>query len=456
MLRTTPAGLRPGFGGGAVDLARRTTRHLASFEMVFALYLCSNQLKLLFPPMPADETVVLAALSMPIGLAIILREGIYLRGLTIVAAGLLLFGWAALSWGWSPSRTLAKQTLSYLFTFDLWCLVTGALIIAPSRERARRLLALLLIAAVGIAAYGMFIFLVHGDFRFFVIFEGVKRAYLSWGYLVANGAIIAFALSIFSPAFSLRQAAAGLLLALCIAFLLVGSGRGPLIAVVLACLVALAAGLPQIRRHRIWVPKWQLIALAVLIGGGGYVAYLASTGTSFHTFNRLAKLLEQMQNPDVVQGANRFDYFATAIEMWQRSPIIGNGIASFSLLYQGFERAGSYPHNIVLEVLSELGVVGLALLLLCIAAGVSQIRRAQLRHDPLLLCVVMLFAAQLLAAMVKSNIAGQEGLFLFLGLLALRPAAGRIRSASTMPGRPAHADRGAAPQAVRGAQHRTR
>jgi hypothetical protein len=68
----------------------------------------------------------------------------------------------------------------------------------------------------------------------------------------------------------------------------------------------------------------------------------------------------------------------------------------------------------------------------------------------------MLFVAQLMAAMVKSNISGQEGLFLFLGLLALRPAADRIRSASTRPGRPAHADRGTAPQAMRGARHRTR
>ena len=80
-----------------------------------------------------DETVVLMALSIPVGLYVILRQGIYLPGLPIVAAGLVLFTWAALSWGWSPSRILAARTLSYLFTFSLWCLIVGALVIAPSR-----------------------------------------------------------------------------------------------------------------------------------------------------------------------------------------------------------------------------------------------------------------------------------------------------------------------------------
>jgi O-antigen ligase len=422
VLGAAPAARHPGFG--AVHLARRAFYHLLSFEALFTLYFYSNQVKLLLPPLPVDETVVLAALSMPIGLAIILREGIYLRGLTIVAAGLLLFTWAALSWGWSPSRSLASRTLAFLFTFNLWCLVSGALIIAPSRERAARFLALSLILAALLAGYGLYVYATYGTFRFYGGFGAIKRIYLSWGYAATNGAIIAFALLIFSRAFSLRQLVAAALFILCSAFLLVGSGRGPFLAVVAACLVALAAGLPRVGRRRIEIPKWQLMALVALIAGAGYVIYLAGTGTTFHTFNRFAKLFEEMHNPDVVLGANRFDYYAAAIQFWLRAPIVGNGIASYSLLFSGTEIFGTQPHNIVLEMLSDLGLVGLALLLLLLWSGLRQVSLARLRDDGLLLCVLLLVTGRLLAAMISIEISGQQALFLFLGMLALRPAPG--------------------------------
>lgn len=433
-LRLAPAARHTGLGGAA-RLARRALYHLLSFETVFALYFYSNQLKLFFPPFPVDETVVLGALSMPIGLAIILREGIYLRGLTIVAAGLLLFTWAALGWGWSPSRSLAYQKLSYLFTFNLWCLVAGALIIAASRERTARFLAFLLILSMIIVGFGLHIYLAYGTFRFFggFAFGAVARAYLSWGYVAANGAIIAFALVIFSRLLGLGQLVAAGLFAMAVTFLLVGSGRGPLLSVVAACLVALAAGLPQFRHGRIDVPRWQLIGLVVVGLGAAYVIYLAMTGTSFGTFGRFMKLLEEARNPDVVEGPNRFVYYAKAIEYWLRAPIIGNGLASFSLLYAGFEAPGAHPHNIVLEMLSDLGLIGLALLLLFFWSGLRLLSRARLRVDGLLLCVLMLFTGRLLAAMISVEISGQQELFLFLGLLALRPL--------PQPGRPPDAPR---------------
>jgi O-antigen ligase len=417
--RLHPSG-RPAATGGLLGVFTRLVGHLLSFEMVFALYFYSNAIKFVLPPLPMDETVLLAALSMAVGLAVILRQGIYLRGLPVVAAGLLLLGWAALSWGWSPSRVLAAKYLSYLFTFDLWCLVAGALIIAPSRERTLRFLGIVLVLSALISAYGLAIYLTYGSFRFYAGF-GVKRMYLNWGYPAANGAIIAFALVIFSRNLGLRQIVGAALLCLCLGFLLVGSGRGPLLGVVVACMLAVAAGLPRIGRGRIDIPRWQLIGLGLLAVACGYLAYLVATGVPIATFNRFAKLLEQAQNTDVIAGANRFRYYAAAIRFWLEAPVVGNGIASFSLMFAGFEREGAQPHNIVLEMLTELGLVGLALLLLFLWSGVRLGLGGRLRHDPLLLCVAMLLAARLLAAMVSAEISGQQPLFLCIGLMALRP-----------------------------------
>lgn len=435
-------------GSGLLGLLTRLAGHVFSFEMVFALYFYSNAIKFVLPPLPGDETVIFAALSMAAGGVVILRQGIYLRGLPVVAAGLMLLGWAALSWGWSPSRVLAAKYLSFLFTFNLWCLITGALILAPSRERTVRFLGILLALSVLISLYGIFIYVYYGNFRFFSGFAGMGRMYLNWGYPAANGAIIAFVMLIFSRMFGLRQMAAAALCGICVVFLLIGSGRGPLLGVMVAALLAVAAGLPRIGRGRIDIPRWQLMGLGLLLLAGGYLAYLVLSGVPIATFNRFAKLFEEAQNPDVIEGPNRFRYYAAAIAFWLEAPVIGNGIASFALMFAGFEQAGAQPHNIVLEMLTELGLVGLSLLLFFLWSGIKLGRGGRLRHDPVLLCVAMLLAARLLAAMISAEIAGQSALFLWVGMMALRPlvqaSSSREPGPEPAPGRRARQHRAAA------------
>jgi len=87
-------------------------------------------------------------------------------------------------------------------------------------------------------------------------------------------------------------------------------------------------------------------------------------------------------------------------------------------------------------MLSDLGLVGLALLLLFFWSGLRLLRREQLRHDPLMLCLLMLLAGRFVAAMVSADISGQQALFLWIGLLATRPRA-PAGQPLPKPGRPA-------------------
>lgn len=67
----------------------------------------------------------------------------------------------------------------------------------------------------------------------------------------------------------------------------------------------------------------------------------------------------------------RFNQYVYAINMIMASgltAIFGYGIGSFGLLYQGVDER-SYPHNILLEVWFELGLIGLILLCLIIFLG---------------------------------------------------------------------------------------
>jgi O-antigen ligase len=161
------------------------------------------------------------------------------------------------------------------------------------------------------------------------------------------------------------------------------------------------------------------------------------TGTAIATFNRFAKLFEQVEHTELVRGPNRFAYYTAAVRFWLDSPIVGHGIASFSNLFSGRDREGTHPHNIFLEMLSDLGLIGLALLLLFFWSALRLVNRDRLRRDPLLLCLVMLLAGRFVAAMVSADISGQQALFLWLGLLALRPKPTTGAQPSPAPARPA-------------------
>ena len=421
--RTTGRGT---FGASTVRLARFTTRHLLSFEAAFALFVYSNTIKSLLPELPGDETLLFGLVAVAAGGVVVLRQGIYLRGLPLVVAGLAFIAWALLSWSWTPSRTNAKSILTFMVIFELPCLVLAALIVASSRERALRLLVLVLIIGGGLALFGWFIHLTQGSFRLYRGYGGFKRNYLLWGYAVAEAAAIAFALIARSRTLSSRQLLAVGLFGLCAGFLLVGGGRGPLLSVALAMLLALAAGLPEITRQQIRVPPWQLVGAAIAVVGTLIVVYLVSSGTRLPTLGSLTKLLDQLDTAeDIIArgGANRFVTYSAALTFWLQAPILGNGIGSFSIMLLGEERPGSYPHNIVLEILCSLGLVGLGLFLVMLWMAGGHIAGGRLRRDPLLLAAAMLVVVQLMGAMVRGDLGSHERLFLWLGLLALRPPA---------------------------------
>jgi hypothetical protein len=73
---------------------RTVFSHVFSFEMVVALYLYSNVFQVLLPPLPVDTTIVFFALSVALGGLLILREGIYVRGLYLTVALVPYLLWA--------------------------------------------------------------------------------------------------------------------------------------------------------------------------------------------------------------------------------------------------------------------------------------------------------------------------------------------------------------------------
>ena len=136
-------------------------------------------------------------------------------------------------------------------------------------------------------------------------------------------------------------------------------------------------------------------------------------------------MLERM-NVLAVHGESavggRTSRFDTAMQMFLDSPILGQGIGSFSNFYWGIDADG-YAHNIFLEFASELGFLGLflflVLLLYSLFVFVRHLRRNSL--NPYQLVIFISVCYLLINANVSEDFNGNRLLFAFLALMAMTP-----------------------------------
>lgn len=397
--------------------------HLLSLELLLVLFLHARHLKLILPATPVPETLFYGALSVAVGLWIILHDGIYRRGIPILIGGLLFTGWMVIAYGWTPEGKLARANLVFILGVNLWALFIAACVVAGSRERMIRFLLLLVLVTAVLSAIGAYIYAVHGTFRFYrgesELWEG--RVYLNWGNIVATGAAIAMALAVHTRFGSVKQLMAATILGISFFFVMISGARGATLAILLAGLFALFVEKPNIRDGRIEVAKTQIVLLLVVAVLIGYVAYLLAVGQSPSTLNRFLALFDQAEDPLLRRGANRFDYFAGAYRAWLAAPLFGQGLYGFSYVFCGPAAFGCYPHNAILHVLADFGLIGLLLFLVFVASGVRHLGFARLRDDPLMFTLAMAFVTVIVNVMVASDTATNYRLFFFIGLLALRP-----------------------------------
>lgn len=85
-------------------------------------------------------------------------------------------------------------------------------------------------------------------------------------------------------------------------------------------------------------------------------------------------------------GSNRYDFYRVALDVFADHPVAGAGVENFFQDYLEHGRSNetpSYPHNLALRTLAEIGLVGALLLLGAFAAALAAAWRAMRRADPL-------------------------------------------------------------------------
>jgi O-antigen ligase len=398
--------------------------HFFSLETLLVMFAFGSFLKLAIPSPPLfPETVFYGAASIAVGIWVILREGIYLRGVPIVVAGLVFSGWMLVSYAWSPSAVLARESLVYVLGINLWALFATACIVAGSRERTLRLLLLVALAGLILSAYGTYIDLVQGNFRFYRGPHGdwPVRVYLAWGSVVGPGTAVVLAAVIYTRLGSAMQLLGLGVLAVCLYFILFCGSRSALIGVAAALMATLFINLPRINNGRIEVPLVAVLGLFAIVSISGYIAYAVSIDQSIPVFNRLLRLLDQAQDPLLRGGANRFDYYVGAYRAWLESPIFGHGLLGFATYFCAREDPGCFPHNVFLQALTDFGMIGFVIYIIFLCTALRHFNFARLRDDRLMAMLLMVFVTIALYAMIHANLATDHRVFFFIGLLALRP-----------------------------------
>jgi O-antigen ligase len=397
-----------------------------SFETAFVLFLFAGAYKNdpRFAWFPGDMTLVFCFLSGIAGLVPLLRGSLfYLPGIKTMWPGVLLVLWIAASLAWSPSEFYANEKLTLTATGNLWCLAATAMIIGSSRVRVWRFFGVLLVFGV-LASLD--------NILSFTAATGFWRVdhYLVLGRLASMAALIAFVLWLRSPPLSARGLVFLASFIVCGYVLLIIGGRTPTTGVAVGMLVPpllsfRLQGAQLVINRRILASLGLIAVLALVI-----VSVAVSSEDALRTLGRFDKLLS------TGSGAHaRSSFWLHSLEYWAERPLIGHGAGAFSILYFNLD-IHRHPHNLILELLAEFGLIGLALFAVLVLVLAWRVSVRRLREDPALMLAVMLCINTFINAMTSGDISDNRNLFATLGLLAMRPPGGAIDAATKS--RPPH------------------
>jgi O-antigen ligase len=189
--------------------------------------------------------------------------------------------------------------------------------------------------------------------------------------------------------------------------LLVSSSRGPTIAALLSSAIIMLTKtnniglLTAIARSKIsiWLPVGSVIIVLL---------YIFQPPT-------IVELLPVLQGDLGRSETLRLRYIRSSIHFWLNSPIYGNGLASFGHQYNG--STSTYPHNIILEIANDTGVIGLLPFFIILLSIIKNTIWSMGKSDVnILLFAVFMFI--FINANVSGNIIINRELFMIVMLTA--------------------------------------
>lgn len=384
-----------------------------SFEFIYLLFIFAGTFKgsiyLKEINAFADLTLVLLIVNVIFGMFIYLRAGKPSQGAISLSYCIcfLLFGlYGLINYLFSGGGPFADTKILHFLVLGSWAVLAPVLIIRADQERINRFIRLLWVYFIIFALS----FLLTGV-------TGVEQVgglgssnYQTLGNLAAMAIVICVSL------FNFQKSKKGkFLLLLLSSFLfipLIYSGSRQSILGLVLCL-AIIFFMEKLERKIIYI---SLLLIFILLG----VGLINITSSSLSDNNalelRMQRFMWALSNSN--QGASinlRYVFWSDALNMWQEHPIWGYGIGK----YPETNEVNAYPHNQFLEVLAELGIVGLIFLLSLHFIAFTAVIKSGMFSTWQGKILVLITFFYFVSTMVSGDLVSQRNLFAFSAMICV-------------------------------------
>lgn len=321
---------------------------------------------------PLSFAPLLIALFAPLVLRAFTPQGRAMRSRLFArrATGRWLVGGMGTLWAILVIRLIGSPAPTYGATkvlgFLAFSIMPSVLVLLSAREErdAERTLDAIVVVGGAWLVLSLFVALGRGDLDLYradpgQVLGGVNETGGGIGIPAGSVALIALAGAAVQSRWRFLRIVVGML---AIAVLLLSGHRGSAIAFLIGVLTLLAA----IWRSR--VRRWLPLRAAVLV-----VPILF--GVAWGWAQAPSSIQERLRDPLSQSFTDRLVVQRITVTAWLDSPLIGNGTGSSAFFITGHDQpsfgvvTGIHPHNVTLEVLVELGILG-AIVFLASVGGV--------------------------------------------------------------------------------------
>ncbi|WP_255261516.1 O-antigen ligase family protein [Bacillus pseudomycoides] len=185
----------------------------------------------------------------------------------------------------------------------------------------------------------------------------------------------------------------------------------PLVALV-CMLVYIAISSIKIKK-KIYIRKGFNLFFIVILLSVCVLGTLAKAGVFDTMIYRFQVLLTDSGGGESAEGrTGRYDF---AFKLFAENPIVGDGIGGFGYNYNDTDARG-YPHNIFLEIIAELGLVGLVLFLLLIFRCIAPYFYRSGKDDSFSYSIFIVFLFYFLNANISGDLNDNRVMFCFMSL----------------------------------------
>ncbi|MDI2587655.1 O-antigen ligase family protein [Psychrobacillus sp. NEAU-3TGS] len=385
---------------------------------IFALFILAGYFKASVENSPIDITLLLLLFSVTLYLNRLIRTGFKLP--KFVLTPLILFSvlvlFVLIGYSYTSSVIYSEQKLILFFVSTIWCFIGGIVTISSKGELSNFLLGILTVS----------IFMAFSTFYTFFTNQLIELGFVSvlgsnyimLGRASAFGLIILISYYFFKTSTFFLKILIVLLIMITLFPLVVSGGRLPLLAFAITILF-LPLFMIKITKASICLSKSfkKIFILIILIITGGIVAIRNGW---LDTFIYRFALLSNAQFLD----EGRSDRFNVAFEMIKDNIIFGKGLGSFPIYYSGTD-GEDYPHNLFLEIWSELGLIPtlacIALVFLAYYRGFLVYSKMYENFDHNQISIFLLNLFGFINLFISASINNSKFFWAFLGIMCVTP-----------------------------------